>query len=153
MNPSKPELAKIVYLVIRSLLQKGLLSPGPENVIIERAGIKDIYPCGRSYGPEGLDLSQLEWAAKEGRFWFIGPVKAIKIIMDKGSIQGDLRLEAERMLFTTSLNTLNYHDFETVVNKLREVAQQLGVELDFQQPATMCNVTLVVSSKKIPFSK
>lgn len=134
LNPSEIGSPETVYLVIRSLLQKDILSLHPENVLIERVRYNDIYPCGRAYSPEGLDLSQLERAAKEGRFWFAGPVKAIKIIMDKGSIQGDLRLEVNRMLFTTSLNTLNYRDFDSMVSKLREVAQQLGIELNF--PAT-----------------
>jgi hypothetical protein len=148
MDSSEPNLTRTVYLVIRILLEKGVFSPHPENVMIERVGNKDVYPCGRSYGAEGLDLSQLEWAAKEGHFWFNGPIKAIKIIIDKGLIQGDLRLELDRMLFETSLNTLNYHDFEAVANKLREVAQQLGLKLAFQQPTATYNVTLVVSSEK-----
>jgi hypothetical protein len=36
----------------------------------------DVAPCGKSYSLERLDLSQLEWAAKVGHFWFLGPVKA-----------------------------------------------------------------------------
>jgi len=147
MDSSESNLAKTVYMVIQSLLEKGIFSPHPENVMIERVGNRDIYPCGRR-GPEGLDLSQLEWAAKEGRFWFSGPIKAMKIIIDKGSVQGDLRLEVDRMVFATSLNTLNYHDFEAVADKLREHARQLGLELAFQQPTATYNATLLLSSEK-----
>jgi len=57
----KPDL---ILLIIRSLLRKGIFSPYPENVIIERVGRESISPCSR-YGPEGLDLSQLEWAVKK----------------------------------------------------------------------------------------
>lgn len=146
MNLSETNLVKKVYLVIRSLLQKGVFSPRPENVSIERVGNEPIYPCGRSYGPEGLDLSQLEGAAKKGHFWFSGPIKAIKITIDKGSMQGDIRLRIDKMVFITSLNTLNYQNFETVVKRLKEVAQQVGLELNFQ-PIGSYDVKLVVSSE------
>lgn len=139
-------LTKKVYLVIRSLLQKDVFSPRPENVSIERVGNKPIYPCGRFYGREGLDLSQLEWATKKGHFWFGGSIKAIKIVIDKGSIQGDLELGIDKMVFITSLNTLNYKNLEVVVNRLREVAQQLKLELDFQ-PIGNYSIKLVVSSE------
>jgi len=142
----EPNITKNVLLIVRSLLQKGVFSPCRENVAIERVGRNPIYPCG-SYGPEGLDLSQLEWAAKEGHFWFSGPIKAIKIIMDKGSMQGDLQLEIDKMIFITSLNTLNYQNFETVVKRLKEVAQQMELELHFQTIGTY-NVKLEVPSKK-----
>jgi len=44
------------------------------------------------------------------------------------------------------LNTLNYQNFEAVVEKLGEVAQPLRLELDFQ-PIKSYNVKLVVSSE------
>lgn len=147
MNPSETNLVKTVYWIIRSLLKRGVFSPRPENVVIERVGNREIYPCRRAYGPHGLDLSQLEWAAKEGRFWFDGPVKAIKIIIDKGPVQGDLQLGVNKIVFTTSLNTLNYNNFETVANRLKEVARQLGLELEFRQSTGRYNVTLIVSSE------
>jgi len=141
-------LPKKVYLVIRSLLKKGIFSHKPENVLIERVGREPIYPCRRiSYGYEGLDLSQLEWAAKEGHLWFSGPIKAIKIIMDKGSMQGDLQLGINKMVFITSLNILNYENFDNVVKGLKKVAQQTDLELDFRTIGTY-NVKLEVSSKK-----
>jgi hypothetical protein len=147
MNSSESNLTKTVYTVIWSLLQQGVFSPQPENVAIERAAGNDIYPCRRSYGAEGLDMSQLEWAAKEGRFWFNGPIRAIKIIMDKGLIQGDLRLEIDRMSFTASLNTLNYRNFEAAARKLKAVALQNELELSFQQSSPY-SVTLLVLSEK-----
>jgi len=142
----EPGLIKTILLIIRSLLRKGVFSPRPENVMIERVGYDPIYPCGRSYGPEGLDLSQLEWAAKEGHFWFSGPIKAIKIVIDKGSMQGDLELGIDRMVFITSLSTLNYRNFEAVANRLEETARQLKLKIDFQ-PIGSYNIKLVVSSE------
>ena len=59
MNPSEIGSPETIYLVIRSLLQKGIFSSHSENVLIERVGNRDIYPCGRSYGPEGLDLTKV----------------------------------------------------------------------------------------------
>lgn len=69
---------------------------------------------------------------KKGQFWLSGPFKDLKIIIDKGQIQGDLELEIDRMVFITSLNVLNYQSFETAARKLREVSQQLGLKLEFQ---------------------
>jgi hypothetical protein len=147
MDSSEPNLTKTVYRVISSLLKEGVFSPQPENVAIERADGGDIYPCTRSYGAGGLDLSQLEWAAKEGRFWFSGPVTAIKITMDRGLIQGDLRLEMDRMSFATSLNTLDYRNFEAAARKMKAAAQQNGLELSFQRSSPY-NVNLLVSFGK-----
>ncbi len=148
-DSSEPNLTKTVYLVIWSLQNQGVFSPQPENVMIERAGGNDINPCRRSYSAEGLDLSQLEWAAKEGRFWFNGPIKAIKIIKDKGLIQGDLRLEVDRMSFTASLNTLNYRNFEAAARKLKAVALQNELELSFQQSSPHSTILLVLSEKPL----
>jgi len=149
MDLSEPELAKTIYLIVQNILKKGIFSSNPENISIERVSNRDVFPCARSYGPEGLDLSQLELAAKEGHFWFSGSVKAIKIIVDKGSVQGDLRLETDKMLFITSLNTLNYPDFETVARKLRKSAQRLGLKLYFQQhPEARYNIILTVEAER-----
>ncbi|MCJ7424607.1 hypothetical protein MUP01_10125 [Candidatus Bathyarchaeota archaeon] len=149
MDSSEPNLTKTVYAVIWSLHQQGVFSPLPENVMIERTGGNDIYPCGRGYGAEGLDLSQLKWAANEGRFWFNGPVRAIKIIMDKGLIQGDLRLEINRMSFATSLNTLNYRNFEAVARKLKAVALQNELKLSFQQSSPHSMTLLAMYGKPL----
>jgi len=147
MESSEPSLTKTVYLVIWSLQNQGVFSPQPENVMIERAAGPDIYPCRRSYGAEGLDLSQLEWAAKEGRFWFNGPIRAIKIIMDKGSIQGDLRLEIDKMSFATSLSASDYHNFEAAITRLKAEAQSYGLRLSYKRPNPY-NMILVVSCEK-----
>ena len=141
---SDPETIKAILLIVRSLLRRRIFSPRPENIVIGRFDEPPIYPCGR-YGPEGLDLSQLEWAAREGRFWFSGPIRVIKIILDRGSMQGDLELGAERMEFITSLCTLNYRDFEGVIDRLRQVAKQLELELGFE-PIGSHNIKLVVES-------
>ena len=141
---------EVVYSVISNLCRKGVFSPNPENVSLEREGHPDVAPCGKSYGPERLDLSQLEWAAKVGHFWFLGPVKAIKIVVDKGSVQGDLRLEAEKMMFTTSFNVFNYDNINQVIKILRQTARQFGLEVEFQQNAMMpYQLILTISSQKI----
>jgi hypothetical protein len=130
-NFSDPQSIKNVLLTVRSLLNKRLFSPIPENVVIERVGKEPIYPCGRG-GPEGLDLNQLEWAAREGRFWFSGPIRVVKIIFDKGSMQGDLEIALEKLKFVTSLSTLNYRNFDRVAERLTREARQLNLELDFE---------------------
>jgi hypothetical protein len=145
MEPSKPWIPETIYLVIKSLLEKGILPHNPESVIIERVGRDSIYPCGISYGPEGLDLGQLERAASEGKFWFLGPIKAVRLIIKTDSIEGDLQLEINKMIFTSSLNTLNYYNFETVANKLKKVSQELGLELIFKQINGSYNVNLTIS--------
>ena len=145
MEPSKPWLPETIYLVIKNLLEKGILSPSPESVMIERVGRDPIYPCGKSYGPEGLDLNQLEWAVREGKFWFLGPIKAMKLIIKTNSIEGDLQLETNKMIFATSLNILNYCNFETVANKLKKVSQELGLDLIFEQINGSYNVNLTIS--------
>jgi len=148
MNASELNLPKTIYSVIRSLIQKRIFSPNPDNIVIERVDREPIYPCGRSYGPDVLDLSQLEWAAKEGRFWFLGPIKSVRIIIDKDPIEGELRLEIERMMFTTSFSILNYENFEAVVQRLREVSKQLGLGIEFKQPSGTNNVILTISLEK-----
>lgn len=145
------DLTRTIYLVIQSLLKRDIFSHNPENVFIERVGEKPIYPCGRvAHGYEGLDLSQLEWAAKEGHFWFSGPIKSLRIVMDKGPIQGDLELEPNKMFFITSLNRLNYKNFEAVVERLKQSAQDLKFELDFQ--SIRINVVKLVVTFKMPLS-
>jgi hypothetical protein len=128
---SEPDSIRTIVLIIRSLLRRKVFSPRPENVVFERADGEPVLPCGRN-GPEGLDLSQLEWAAKEGHFWFSGPVQTIKIAFDKGSMQGDLELEPDRMRFLTRMNALNYRDFDSVAKRLKEVAKQLELDLGFE---------------------
>lgn len=147
MVPSQPWLPETIYLVMKSLLEKGILSSSPESVMIERVGRDPIYPCGKSYDPEGLNLGQLEWAAREGKFWFLGPIKAMKLIIKTDSIEGDLQLETNKMFFITSLNILNYYNFETVVYKLKKASQELGLELIFEQINGSYNVNLTISYK------
>jgi hypothetical protein len=141
---TNPEIIKTLPHIIHSLLLKKVFSPLRENVIIERIDREPIYPC-RRYGPEGLDLDQLEWAANEGHFWFSGPIRAIKIIFDKDPMQGDLILEINKITFITSLNTLNYQNFEAVIRKIKDAALQLGLTLDFQG-ITNYDVKLTASS-------
>lgn len=95
-------------------------------------------------------MSQLEWAAKIGHFWFLGSVKAIKIIVDKGQVQGDLRLEAEKMIFITSFNIFNYNNLDQVIKKLRQTGQQFDLKIEFQQNAMMpYQLILTITSQKV----
>lgn len=63
-------------------------------------------------------------------------------------IEGELRLEIERMMFTTSFSILNYENFEAVVQRLREVSKQLRLGIEFKQPSGTNNVILTISLEK-----
>jgi len=69
--------ARVVHIIISGLLHREALSTDPRNVELEREGYKSIFPCGRGW--PGLDISQLDWAIKEGSWWFNGPIKRLKI--------------------------------------------------------------------------
>jgi hypothetical protein len=76
---SEAEATKIVYEKVKVLNDKKLLSRNPLDVEIKREGRNSIFPCGRSYGPDALDLGQLKWAADNGHFWFLGPIKGLRV--------------------------------------------------------------------------
>ena len=80
---SEPEATKFVYDKVKTLSDKKRLSHDPLDVEIEREHREPIHPCGRSYGPDALDLSQLKWAADNGHFWFLGPFKGLRVKMAK----------------------------------------------------------------------
>lgn len=69
--------ARAVHIIISSLLEKEALSTDPLTVEMKRKGYKSVFPCGRGY-PK-LNLNQLDWALKEGKWWFNGPIKQLKI--------------------------------------------------------------------------
>lgn len=58
---------------------------------------------------------------------WINPFKDLRIIIDKGPIQGDLQLEEKIMTFTTSFNTLNYDNFKVVATTLKEDGTTVGI--------------------------
>ena len=59
------------------LLDREALSADPGTVEMKREGYKSIFPCRRGW-PK-LDLSQLDLAMKEGKWWFLGPIKQLKV--------------------------------------------------------------------------
>ena len=60
------------------LLDREALSDDPGTVEMTREGYKSIFPC-RSYGGPKLDITQLDLAMKEGKWWFLGPIKQLKV--------------------------------------------------------------------------
>ena len=71
------EQIKAIHSVLQYLLDKEALSIDPLTVEMKREGYPSVYPCSRR-GPK-LDMSQVNWALKAGKWWFIGPIKQLKI--------------------------------------------------------------------------
>jgi len=69
-------------MILRNLLDHDLLSSDPYTVAIEREERPPIYPCGRGVPSGPISIDQLEWANKEGKFWFLGPIKILWIELD-----------------------------------------------------------------------
>jgi len=145
---SEPELASEIYHIVRNLVKEGRISGNPENVRIERVNREAIRPCRRSSDPNSLNLEQLEWAANDGRFWFLGPIKALKVILNRGKIQEILVSELNRISFITILNELNYEDFTQVRSNLVKSAANLGFRVQFSQPSDSHNVKVTISAEK-----
>ena len=146
MSPdsSEKEQTEIVYQIAHTLVSRGLLSR-PEDLAIQREVMEEIKPLGAVGSPERIDLSQLETAAREGRFWFAGPISGLKVVMNGDPLQGNLELGIEKMTYTKSMNTLNFKDFEALAARMKELADQLGLSLAFGKGAESYDVTLVVS--------
>jgi len=145
---SEPHSAKTIHLVIRTLYKKRLFSPNPRNVIIERLNRRPVYPCGKSYGSDGLDMRQLEWGIKEEGFWFQGPVHSLKIILDRSPIKGCLELQENEMTFATYLNELNFKYFKAVIQRAVEALRQSGMRIRFEQTCNSYNGMLIISADR-----
>ena len=78
-----------LHTIIHSFENEGLLSDDPASVCIEREGYRSVYPCSRGY--PGLDLSQIDWAFENKKFWFNGTIKTLWIDLDteKAEINAD----------------------------------------------------------------
>ncbi|GAH05768.1 unnamed protein product, partial [marine sediment metagenome] len=84
---------RALYIIMHALDSKGILSDDPYSVCIEREGRKSVYPCGRGY--PGLDLNQVDGAAKSGNFWFSDGIKILWLEVDKErSKDFNMKLEA-----------------------------------------------------------
>ena len=71
------EQIEAVHKILQHLLDKEALSKDPSTVEMKREGYPSVYPC-RGGGLK-LDISQIDWALKEGKWWFMGPIKQLKI--------------------------------------------------------------------------
>lgn len=83
---------RALYIIMHALDSKGILSDDPYSVCIEREGRKSVYPCGRGY--PGLNLNQVDGAAKNGKFWFSDGIKTLWLEVDKERSK-DFNLELE----------------------------------------------------------
>lgn len=71
------EQIKAVHTILQCVLDKEALPNDPATIEMKREGYPSIYPC-RSGGLK-LDISQIDWALKEGKWWFLGPIKQLKV--------------------------------------------------------------------------
>ena len=149
---SEPTWVKEIYQIVHYLLHEGRISGNPENVKIQRFRREAIRPCGKSPGLIPLNLNQLEWATRKGTFWFKGPVKSLKVNLDRGPIEGCLVSEPNELTFTTTLNKLNYDDFTSMTQRMAELLTQCGLHVLFEQPNDSHNVRVHISTQ-IPLSK
>ncbi len=145
---SEAEMASEIYHIISNLIKEGRISGNPENVRIERVNREAILPCRRSKEPNSLNLAQLEWAANKGHFWFLSPIKSLKVTLDKGKVKETLISELNRISFIIVLNELNYEDFIQVKNGLVKSASDLGFRVGFSQPLGSHNVKVTISAEK-----
>ncbi len=128
--PSEAELTKEIHHIVKTLMKEGKLSGNPEDVIIERVSRHPIKPCRRSKEPNSFNLTQLEWAENEGRFWFPGPIKSLMINLGNGRIRKTYASELDRIYFETVVNELNYDDFAELTSNLKTIARDLGLNIE-----------------------
>lgn len=141
---TQANLPKVIFEIVKYLYDTNIFSLEPENIVIVREGRRDIFPCARAY-PRGLDLGQLEWSAKTGHFWFSGPVKGIKVLIDKGLLRGTLFLGLNTMTFDITVNTLNFENFSKIASKLKSIAVVEGLKIEFNESRYgIYNVDLVI---------
>jgi len=143
---SEPTWVKEIYQIVRNLLQQGRISGNHDNIQIQRLRREAIRPCGKSSPPIPLKLNQLEWATRKGHFWFNGPVKSLKLNLDRGSIKGSLVSEPNKETFTTILNEFNFKDFVTEKQRLVVTSTQIGYQVRFDQPDISHNVGVSIST-------
>ncbi len=78
-----PVQSKATYMILRNLLDHDLLSSDPYTVAIEREERPPVYPCRRGFPGGPISIEQLEWANRERKFWFLGPIKILWIELDE----------------------------------------------------------------------
>ncbi len=144
---SESAWARAIYPVVKTLCEQSLVSRNPRYVRIKRAGRKPIYPCRRSCGPDLLDISQVEKAAHDGKYWFLGPIISLEIAF--GELRpGQLELEPGRMTFSMYLSTLNYDNFKATSQRIIELSGQFGCQVRFHPTRHSFNTRLTISEEK-----
>ena len=132
------------------ILEKRLISGNPRNIEIARTDRPPVFPCRKSYGPDLLDISQLDWAAENRSFWFLGPIKSLNVVLNGGSTKGKLELGVNNVLtFNTHFNALGFKDFTATLRKLEETANELGLKTCFEgDPTKYQDIKLSLSTEK-----
>ncbi len=127
--------------IVKMLCEKRLLSRDPNKLTINRVDREPKHPCAKSYGPDILDLSQLEWAYTEGKFWFSGPINSLEATIDSGRIKGQLIMETNVITHITylGLGPLNRTSME-------ESAKQFGMQVYFDGDVISRNIRLIVTA-------
>ena len=103
------EQIEAVHMILQYLLDKEALSNDPSTVEMKREGYPSVYPC-RGGGLK-LNFSQIDWALKKGKWWFLGSIKQLKIseVKRKKLSQADitfLRRIAQEAKFDLSMTQL-----------------------------------------------
>ncbi len=142
-STSEGETADTVYQVAHTLVDRGLLRQ-PEDFSILREGLDEVKPLGAAGSPPRIDLSRLEAAARIDRFWFTGPISGIRLRMQE-PILGVFDLGMEKLTFASTLNSLNYRDFEAMTSRLRQLAEEFGLTLAFEKGVEVYEATLIIS--------
>ena len=81
-----PEQTKAVSNILRYLIEKKILDNDPYKIEMFREDRNSIMPCRK--GPRELDLEQLEWAKKNEKWWFTGPIENLQIKIKDKSLLG-----------------------------------------------------------------
>jgi len=110
---AESEQIKAVHAILDFLLEKQVLSNDPLTVELSREGNPPVFPCGRivqakAYTQNALNMDQINWALKEGKWWFIGPIQRLKItkVKRKNLTESDiesLKLIANKEEFSFSI--------------------------------------------------
>ena len=72
-----PIQATALYYILATLNDFRLLENDPLTVAIIRKERDPVYPCAR--GDQDLKMNQVKWAHENGKFWFLGPIKKLRI--------------------------------------------------------------------------
>jgi sporulation protein YlmC with PRC-barrel domain len=145
---SEADRASEIYNIVNTLVKEGRVLGNPEDIRIERVNREPVLPCRRGKDTNTLNLEQLEWAAKKGEFWFLGPIKSLKINLGKGKVQETLVSELDRLILVTTINGLNYEDLQKIKDEIIKLATESGFQVKFSQPDKTHNIKVSISTQK-----